>query len=285
MRKFCSNYDREYALDTVLEVPIPEEMFTKMGNSSASRWQNMRALMRAQVAADKSTHLQSKSDNEFITLLKLVGSPLIPFQVHPDQPLTRPLKDCTIEASTAKYIVQQYIAAIGGSLALNSVESMYAVGQVKMAASEMHQGDDSVHPGEKSEVGGFVLWQKDPDLWYLELAVSGYKVSAGSDGKVTWNQSSKPLAAGLDPRCTDNLFLEAVCVADKAANNEDCFLETDSNTLKAQSSSNTEIVHHTIWGYFSQRTGLLVKFEDTKLVKMKPIKGNDNVFGRRVWSQ
>lgn len=96
MRKLCPNYDREYALDTVLEVPIPEEMFTKMGNSSASRWQNMRALMRAQAAADKSTHLQSKSDNEFIALLKLVGSPLIPFQVHPDQPLTRPLKDCTI---------------------------------------------------------------------------------------------------------------------------------------------------------------------------------------------
>ena len=92
----CPNYDREHALDTVLEVPIPEEMFTKMGSSSASRWQNMRALMRAQAAADKSTHLQSKSDNEFIALLKLVGSPLIPFQAHPDQPLTRPLKDCTI---------------------------------------------------------------------------------------------------------------------------------------------------------------------------------------------
>ena len=75
-------------------------------------------------------------------------------------------------------------------MALNSVKSMYAVGQVKMAASEMHQGDGSVHPGGKYEVGGFVLWQKNPDLWYLELVVSGYKVSAGSDGKVAWNQSS-----------------------------------------------------------------------------------------------
>jgi hypothetical protein len=77
------------------------------------------------------------------------------------------------------------------------------------------------------------------------------------------------------------LFLEAASITEKKVSNEDCFvlkLETDSNTLKAQSSSNTEIVHHIIWGYFSQRTGLLVKFEDTKLVKMKPIKGNDNVF-------
>ncbi|KAB5527867.1 hypothetical protein DKX38_021714 [Salix brachista] len=329
MRKLCPNYDREDALDTVLEVPIPEEMFTKMGNNSASRWQNMRALMSAQAAADKSTPLQSKSNNEFIALLKLVGSPLIPFQARPDQPLTRPLKDCSIvlrspvgygakdisllrisrlmwkrkkhisfheqEASTAKYIVQQYIAAIGGALALNSVKSMCAVGQVKMAASEMHQGEDSAHAEGKSEVGGFVLWQKNPDLWYLELVVSGYKVSAGSDGKVAWNQSSsqashanrgppRPLRRffqGLDPRCTANLFLEAGCITEKKVNDEDCFvlkLETDSNTLKAQSSSNTEIVHHIVWGYFSQRTGLLVKFEDTKLVKMKPIKGNDNVF-------
>lgn len=65
------------------------------------------------------------------------------------------------------------------------------------------------------------------------------------------------------------------------ANNEDCFvlkLETDVNILKTQASSNTEILHHTMWGYFSQRTGLLVKFEDTKLVKMNPARGNDTVF-------
>lgn len=94
------------------------------------------------------------------------------------------------EASTAKYIVQQYVAATGGPGALNLVNSMCAVGQVKMAGSEMKEGDDSVHTGGNSEVGGFVLWQKNPDLWYLELVVSGYKVSAGSDGKVAWNQSS-----------------------------------------------------------------------------------------------
>ncbi|KAF2299916.1 hypothetical protein GH714_005950 [Hevea brasiliensis] len=245
-------------------------------------------------SADESSHLQSCSNNEFIALLKLVGSPLIPFQVHPDQPVTRPIKDCSIEASTAKYIVQQYVAAAGGQVALNSVASMYAIGQVKMTGSEMHEGDDSVHTGGNSEVGGFVLWQKNPDLWYLELVVAGYKVSAGSDGKVAWNQSSsqpchanrgppRPLRRffqGLDPRCTANLFLEAVCIGEKNVNNEDCFvlkLETDAKILKTQSSPNTEILHHTIWGYFSQRTGLFVKLEDTKLVKIKPIKGNDSV--------
>ncbi|BAT95671.1 hypothetical protein LR48_Vigan02g109600 [Vigna angularis] len=42
---------------------------------------------------------------------------------------------------------------------------------------------------KKGEVGGFVVWQKKPELWCLELVVSGYKISAGSDGKVAWRQT------------------------------------------------------------------------------------------------
>lgn len=81
----------------------------------------------------------------------------------------------------------------------------------------------------------------------------------------------------MDPRCIANLFLDAVCIKD----DEDSFvlkLETSQHILQAQSSSHTEFVRHTIWGYFSQRTGLLTKFEDNKLVKMKPPKGNSFVF-------
>ncbi|MCI04491.1 hypothetical protein A2U01_0025538, partial [Trifolium medium] len=86
---------------------------------------------------------------------------------------------------------------------------------------------------------------------------------------------------GLDPRCTANLFLDAECVGENEINNEVCFmlkLQTEQHTLQAQSTSNTEIIMHTIMGYFSQRTGLLVKFEDTKLLRMKPVKGKDSVF-------
>lgn len=105
------------------------------------------------------------------------------------------------EASTAKYIVQQYVAATGGQAALNSVNSMYAVGQVKMLGSEMnHRNDDGARAKGNCEVGGFVLWQKNPELWYFELVVSGFKVSAGSDGKVAWNQSSsQPCHANKGP--------------------------------------------------------------------------------------
>jgi len=104
------------------------------------------------------------------------------------------------EASSAKYIVQQYIAATGGVGALDSLKSMYAVGQVSMFGSEMREGDDSIQPIGRAEVGGFVLWQKNPDLWHFELVVSGFKVSAGSDGKMAWTQSSsKPCHANKGP--------------------------------------------------------------------------------------
>lgn len=94
------------------------------------------------------------------------------------------------EASTAKYIIQQFVAATGGHLALRSIRNMYAVGQVQMQGSEMLQGNSSMQTRVNCEFGGFVLLQKNPDLWYLELVVSGFKVSAGCDGKVAWNQSS-----------------------------------------------------------------------------------------------
>lgn len=101
----------------------------------------------------------------------------------------------------AKYIVQQYIAAAGGEGALNSMDSMYAMGKIKMVASEFSAGDGmglnkgnmmkikSTVKNGSGEMGGFVLWQKRPDLWSIELVVSGCKISAGSDGKVAWRQT------------------------------------------------------------------------------------------------
>jgi len=94
------------------------------------------------------------------------------------------------KASSAKYIVQQYIASIGGVGAMDSLKSMCAVGQVRISGSEMRQSGESIKQVGGTEVGGFLLWQKNPDLWHFELVVSGLKVSSGSDGKVAWNQSS-----------------------------------------------------------------------------------------------
>ncbi|KAJ6357630.1 hypothetical protein OIU78_005470 [Salix suchowensis] len=302
MRKLCPNLDREDGLDTVLEVPIPEEMFASNKHGSYRSWQNMKAWMRPQNERSM-TALFGGKNTEIQLLLGVVGAPLIPLPILCDhQFINRNIKDHPIEASMAKYIVQQYIAAVGGERALNSVDSMYAMGKVKMAASEFCAGEGSLNSNKMmkvknqrhGEMGGFVLWKKRPDLWCLELVVSGCKISAGSDGKVAWRQTPwhhshasrgppRPLRRflqGLDPKSTANLFSNSVCTGEKAINNEDCFvlkLEADPSSLRARSTSNVEIIRHTVWGYFSQRTGLLAQLEDSHLLRIKA-QGNDSIF-------
>nr|POE61911.1 hypothetical protein CFP56_55541 [Quercus suber] len=275
MRRLCPNIDREDGLETVLEVPIPEEMFTSMGSNVTIRWENMQTWMKAQTNNKwSSSPIIAGRFNELRFLLYLVGSPLIPLQ----------------EASTAKYIVQQYTAATGGQPALNSVQSMCVTGHVRIRASDFQQGggeDECVElKTSREEIGGFVLWQKNPDLWCLELLVPGCKVICGSNGKVSWRHSSnqqtpisngppRPLRRflqGLDPRATANLFMDAMCIGEKIINDEDCFIlkiDTGAAIREAQSGPNYEIIHHTIWGYFSQRSGLLIQFEDSRLLRMK----------------
>ncbi|XVF17872.1 hypothetical protein REPUB_Repub10bG0162100 [Reevesia pubescens] len=301
MKKLCPNIDREDGLETVLEVPVPEEMFTSMGSNLQVRLANMLTWMKAQSSDKWSQPVVAGRINELRFLLYLVGSPLIPLQVQLGHSVYKPVKDCSIQASTAKYIVQQYIAATGGQQALNAVHSMCVTGQVKIIASEFHQANARVKVNSKDEMGGYVLWQKDPDLWSLELIVSGCKVICGSNGKLSWRLSSnqqtpiskgppRPLRRflqGLDPRSTANLFIDATCIGEKIISNEDCFilkLETSQAIREAQSGPNYEIIHHTIWGYFSQRSGLLIQFEDSRLLMMKTKDDNDVFWETRTES-
>ncbi|KAG6578435.1 hypothetical protein SDJN03_22883, partial [Cucurbita argyrosperma subsp. sororia] len=315
MRKLCPNFDREDGLDTVLEVPIPEEMFScPTYKSHAISWQAMKSWVKSSYY-NKPSHLTSIAslfggrNAEIQLLLGVVGAPLIPLPIaFHHQSITRNIKDNPIEASMAKYIVQQYIAAVGGEHALNSIDSMYAMGKVKMVASEFTSGEGCFNGKpmkakngkggiSSGEMGSFVIWQKRPDLWCLEMMLSGCKISAGSDGKVAWRQTPwhhshasrgppRPLRRflqGLDPKSTATLFSNSTCIGEKTMNGEDCFilkLEAESSVLRARSSSGVEIIRHTVWGYFSQRTGLLVHLEDSHLLRIKTGGGsrNDNVF-------
>lgn len=100
--------------------------------------------------------------------------------------------------------MQQYLAATGGSAALNGISSMYAVGQMKL---DVLQNSDCEM--RSNEAGGFVLWQKNPDLWYLELVVSGYKIIAGNDGNTCWSQSSLNLNPTRGPPRPLRRFFQA----------------------------------------------------------------------------
>lgn len=86
---------------------------------------------------------------------------------------------------------------------------------------------------------------------------------------------------GLDPRSTANLFNNSTCIGEKTVINEECFilkLEAESTSLQTRSSSNVEIIGHTVLGYFSQKTGLLIQLEDSHLIKLKSSESNTIIF-------
>lgn len=96
MRKLCPNFDRDDGLETVLEVPIPEEMFNSMGSNLALRCHNMLTWMKAQTAEKWSSPIIAGRFNELSFLLYIVGSPLIPLQVRLDNSVHRPIRDSSI---------------------------------------------------------------------------------------------------------------------------------------------------------------------------------------------
>ncbi|KAL6527355.1 hypothetical protein OROGR_016445 [Orobanche gracilis] len=232
-------------------------------------------------------------------LLGVLGAPLAPVHVSNNDPLPHLcIKDTPIETSSAQYILQQYLAASGGGQKLqNSIHNAYAMGKVKMLASDIETATKVIKNRNSSkavESGGFVLWQMNPDMWYVELALSGSKVRAGCNGKLVWRHTPwlgahaakgpvRPLRRalqGLDPKTTANMFVNARCTGEKNLDGEDCFvlkLCADPHTLKARSEGPAEIIRHVLFGYFSQKTGLLVHLEDSHLTRIQT-NGGDAVY-------
>lgn len=95
------------------------------------------------------------------------------------------------ETSSAQYILQQYTAASGGQKLQSSIKNAYAMGKLKMITSELQTATRTVRNRNpsKAETGGFVLWQMNPDMWYVELSVGGNKVRAGCNGKLVWRHT------------------------------------------------------------------------------------------------
>lgn len=68
------------------------------------------------------------------------------------------------------------------------------------------------------------------------------------------------------------MFANARCIGEKKIDGEDCFilkLCADPATLKARSEGASETIRHTLFGYFSQKTGLLVHLEDSQLTRIQ----------------
>ncbi|KAJ7966555.1 Glutamyl-tRNA (Gln) amidotransferase subunit A (DUF620) [Quillaja saponaria] len=231
-------------------------------------------------------------------LLGVLGAPLAPVHVCTTDPMPHlSIKDIPIETSSAQYILQQYTAASGGQKLQNSITNAYAMGKVRMIASEFETPKGVIrnrNSSKAAESGGFVLWQMNPVMWYVELALGGSKVHAGCNGKLVWRHTPwlgahaakgpvRPLRRalqGLDPRTTASMFTNARCTGEKKINGEDCFvlkLCADPMTLKARSEGPAEIIRHVLFGYFSQKTGLLVHLEDSHLTRIQN-NGGDAVY-------
>ncbi|XAR52892.1 hypothetical protein NMG60_11021218 [Bertholletia excelsa] len=280
-------------LTPLIEGPDPDG-----GEVGDSKRVGLGQWMKGQLSRTPSVASSAYKRSDLRLLLGVLGAPLAPVHVSTNDPLPHlSIKDTPIETSSAQYILQQYTAASGGQKLQNSIRNAYAMGKVKMLACEIESATKVVksrNATRDAETGGFVLWQMNPDMWYVELAVGGSKVHAGCNGKIVWRHTPwlgahtakgpvRPLRRalqGLDPRTTASLFADARCIGEKKVNGEDCFilkLCADPQTLKARSEGPAEIIRHVLFGYFSQKTGLLVYLEDSHLTRIQS-NGGDAVY-------
>ncbi|XP_031125947.1 uncharacterized protein LOC116028380 [Ipomoea triloba] len=283
-------------LTPLMEGPDPDGDVTgepKRVGSGIGQW------VKGQLTRTPSVALNSYSRrSDLRLLLGVMGAPLAPVHVSTSDPLPLlSIKDIPIETSSAQYILQQYIAASGGQKLQNSVKNAYAMGKLKMLSYEIETPTKIVksrNGARAPESGGFVIWQMNPDMWYMELAIGGSKIHAGCNGKIVWRHTPwlgahpakgpvRPLRRalqGLDPKTTATMFANARCIGEKNINGEDCFilkLSADPQTLKARSEGSAEIIRHVLFGYFSQKSGLLIHIEDSHLTRIQS-NGEDAVY-------
>ncbi|KAA8537823.1 hypothetical protein F0562_027597 [Nyssa sinensis] len=281
-------------LSPLMEGPDPDG--SDGGDSKTERWGHWMKGQLSRAPSVSSSSIYQRSDLRL--LLGVLGAPLAPVHVSDNDPLPHlSIKDTPIETSSAQYILQQYTAASGGQKLQNSIQNAYAMGKVRMVASDIETATKVIksrNSSKAAESGGFVLWQMNPDMWYVELALGGSKVHAGCNGRLVWRHTPwlgahaakgpvRPLRRalqGLDPRTTASMFTNARCIGEKKINGEDCFilkLSTDPHTLKSRSEGPAEIIRHILFGYFSQKTGLLVHLEDSHLTRIQS-NGGDAVY-------
>ncbi|KAL3533999.1 hypothetical protein ACH5RR_007520 [Cinchona calisaya] len=265
------------------EEPINEEdsnnCSTKGSLSSWRKW--LRTHLSLQVFNKKS---------DLRILLSVLGCPLFPLSLHhPKQPITH-------VSSSAQYIIQHFTAATGCRKLEGLVKNMYATGKVAMAVVDHHHdqiqlGGGGALAGSGSNAanlqkGCFVMWQMLPNKWLIELAVAGHKVVAGSDGNLAWRHTpwlsvhaakggARPLRRsfqGLDPVAISTIFSQAEYMGEKQIFGVDCFvlkLSANQTDLAERSDNTAEMIKHAIFGYFSQKSGLLMYLEDSYLTRIQ----------------
>ncbi|CAN4096695.1 unnamed protein product [Withania somnifera] len=246
------------------EVPTNEEE----SDSSSKKTQTWRNWFR-------TLFISKKSDLRI--LLSVLGCPLFPVSFHPKIPITQ-------VSSSAEYIIQHFTAATGCRKIEGAVKNMYVSGKVSMVIVDT--GSPAATSSAITQKGCFVLWQMVPNKWLIELVVAGQKVVAGSDGNVAWRHTPwlgshaakggiRPLRRaiqGLDPLAVAAVFSAAEYIGEKKILGIDSFvlkLSANHPDLTERSDNTAEMIKHVVFGYFSQRSGLLVYIEDSYLTRIQ----------------
>lgn len=77
---------------------------------------------------------------------------------------------------------------------------------------------------------------------------------------------------GLDPLAVSAVFSAAQYMGEKQISGVDCFtlkLSADQKNLTDRSDNTAEMIKHVMYGYFSQKSGLLVYLEDSYLTRVQ----------------
>ncbi|KAL8140197.1 hypothetical protein V2J09_006218 [Rumex salicifolius] len=264
-------------LAPLCEEPVSEEDIKKLSKRGRN-WKNWVRTQFSLLFFHKRSDLQN--------LLSVLGCPLFPISSSSSSSSSsfhhHPANSLLEVSSSARYIIEHFRAATGCKKLEGHVKSIFATGKVSMTMVEEHGANSSPGPSHK---GCFVMWEMVPNKWLIELVVGSHKVLAGSDGKVAWRYtpwlgshaakgSVRPLRRalqGLDPMLVSQVFSQAQYMGEKEIMGVDCFalkLSADHADLADRSDSSAEMIKHVTFGYFSQKSGLLVYLEDSYLTRI-----------------
>ncbi|XP_022743378.1 uncharacterized protein LOC111294363 [Durio zibethinus] len=253
--------------------PLSEEPVNEEDSANCSKkglsWKNW-------LKTHFSLVFNKKSDLKI--LLSVLGCPLFPVSILSKPPINE-------VSSSAQYIIQHFTAATGCRKSEGRVKNIFVTGKVTMTMVD-EQGATAGSVAGVAQKGCFVMWQMVPNKWLIELVVGGHKVVAGSDGNVAWRHTPwlashaakggvRPLRRalqGLDPMAISAVFSSAQYMGEKRISGTDCFvlkLSADQVDLTDRSDNTAEMIKHVIFGYFSQRSGLLVFLEDSYLTRIQ----------------
>ncbi|KAK3043860.1 hypothetical protein RJ639_000559 [Escallonia herrerae] len=76
---------------------------------------------------------------------------------------------------------------------------------------------------------------------------------------------------GLDPKSTARLFEKAQCLGEKQMGDEDYFVlkvAADRAAVMERNEGPAEVLRHVLYGYFSQKSGLLIYIKDSHLTRV-----------------